>query len=116
MNDRRPSIPDHEAHTTPQDTCWNTTQGTKEETRGRNAPLSSRGDNRIDVVSGFCQILLLQLGHRPLRSPCGQRLHALHPHCKAEALARGVTRTPLRYPAINRGAQRPRWDALAVAV
>ena len=73
------------------------------------------GDTQGDVVCGVCRVTL-QLGHRAVRYPCGQGRHVFNARCVVEALARGVTPTPLRCPAVSCRAQHPRRDALEAAV
>lgn len=68
-----------------------------------------------DVVCGVCQVTL-QLGHRAICFPCRQGRHVLHARRVVEALARGAMSAPLRYPAVNCGAQHPRHTALEAAI
>ena len=63
-------------------------------------PRAFLGDTQGNVVCGVCRVML-QLGHRAIRFPCGQGCHVLHAHCMVEALAKGVALALLCFPAVS---------------
>lgn len=52
----------------------------------------------------------------PVRFPCGRKRHVIHARCVVEAFARAAALASLRFPAVNCGAQQPRWIAMEKAV
>ena len=58
-------------------------------------PRALLGDTQGDVACGVCRVML-HLGRRVVRFPCGQGRHVLHARCVVKSLAGGVAPAPLR--------------------
>ena len=79
-------------------------------------PLAFLGNTREGMVCEVCR-LLLQLGHRAVRLPCGQGSHVPLARYVFETLARSAAPAPWSTsPPVNCGTQHPRRDALESAV